>query len=149
MIQSYTMTTLYSSLCSKGFRISSSALSPTGKNTTWKTRDYNWISLMLDESCRRSINFYPSLTRFAIMRILDSHPSSQQCDFYSPWYDPEMTLVSSYNYATLKHSGLYSYVPSFINILLLMVSYEGIFEILHNICFFNKLGFELYVFAGN
>ena len=146
MIQSYTMTTLYSSLCSEGFRISSSGLSPTGKNTTWKTRDYNWISLMLDESCRRSINFYPSLTKFAIMRILDSHPSSQQCDFHSPWNDPEMTLVSSYNYATLKHSRLYSYVPSFIIILL---SYEGIFEILHNICFFIKLGFELYVFAGN
>ena len=31
----------------------------------------------------------------------------------------------------------------------LMVVYEGLFEILHHNFFFNKLGFEEYVFVGN
>ena len=43
-----------------------------------------------------------------------------------------MTLVSSYSYATLKPWCLYSYVPSFI-MLRLVVAYEGLFDILrHN-----------------
>ena len=58
-----------------------------------------------------------------------------------------MTLLSSYNYATLKSWGLYSYVPSCI-MLRLMIVYEGIIEILHHDFFHNKLGFEVYVFVG-
>ena len=39
-----------------------------------------------------------------------------------------MTLVSSYNYATLKPWGLYSYVRCFI-MLRLMVAYEDLIEL--------------------
>ena len=51
-------------------------------------------------------------------------------EVYLTWNDIEMTLVSSYIYATLKLWGLYSYVPSFMKPLL-MVAYEGLLEIAH------------------
>ena len=67
-----------------------------------------------------------------------------------------MTLLLSYNYAKLKPWELYSYVPSFI-MLPLIVAYEGLLEILQilkkkikNVKFKNsKLGFQEYVLVGN
>ena len=60
-----------------------------------------------------------------------------------------MTIVPSYDYATLKPWGLYSYVPSFI-ILRLVVAYEGLLEIIHHNLrvFKNKLVFQEYVYVA-
>ena len=44
-------------------------------------------------------------------------------------FDLEMTVMSSYNYATIKPWGLY--VPSCV-MLRLMIAYEGLLEILHH-----------------
>ena len=57
-----------------------------------------------------------------------------------------MNLVSSYNYATLKHWGLYSHVPSFL-MLRLMVVLMVYLKYHITIFLFNKLGFKQYVFV--
>ena len=81
------------------------------------------------------VDFSSPKLAILVMIILGSQPSSGfsyiKNKLIWPWNDLEVALVSSFNYATINPRGLCSYGPSFL-MLRLMVTYEGLFEILHH-----------------